>query len=84
VNQGVKEGCPVAFGEDKALMTSHDSASSFGERGEAEVGQAAAFESGSALDKALGLGVYAEAQSGGAGAALGTINGCGLRHGIAP
>ena len=65
-------------------MANHDSVRGFGERGEAEVGQAAAFERGGALDKALGLGVDAEAQAVSAGAALGTADGCGLRHGIAP
>jgi hypothetical protein len=85
MNQGVKEGCPVAFAEDKALMASNDSAGGFGERGEAEIGQAATFESGGSLNKVLGLSVDAEAQAVSASTALGgRCKVCGWRHGIAP
>jgi hypothetical protein len=84
VNQGIEERCTVTLGENEALMSKDGCLGRFGERGEAEVGQAAPLEGGGALDEPLGFGVYAEAQPVSAGTAFGTVDGCGLRHELAP
>ncbi len=68
---GVKENSAITLGEDQGLMTGDGCAGDLSERGEAEVGQAAAFEGGGALDQALGLRIHPKAQAEGPRAAFG-------------
>jgi hypothetical protein len=85
MNQSVEKGGAIAVTEEQALMAGDSGAGGFCERGKAEIGQAAPFQSGSPLYLALGLGVNAKAQPEGACAAFGgKCEVCGLWHGIAP